>query len=99
MLGSRHGYRSSLDLAVGSDELFDRTEGAATEVAGGSVSPRQVRIHHPNQAKRFALLRQLVIDAGVIATESAYSNHGDVNEFVRRRRHWNFFNKAICPAW
>ena len=82
MLNSGHGYGSSLNLTVGGDELFDRTEGAATELTGGIVGPRQVRIDHSDQPNRLALLRQLVINAGVIASESAHANHRDVNEFV-----------------
>jgi hypothetical protein len=49
-----------------------------------SVGPRHVRVHHPHQADRFALLGQLVIDAGVVAPESAHADHRDVNKVVRQ---------------
>ena len=39
-------------------------------------------IHDSHQADCFALLRQLVIDAGVVASEGAYADHSHVNEVV-----------------
>ena len=70
MLHSGHRHRRSLHFAVGGYELFEGTKGAATEFTGDSVGPRQICIHHPHQAHQVALLRELVIDARVIASEA-----------------------------
>jgi len=76
------GYGGGLDFAVRGGELFDRTEGAATEFAGNSVGPGKVCIHDSYQPDGFALLCQLVVDAGVVVPEGANANHGYVNELV-----------------
>ena len=79
-----HGDRGGLHFAVRGDQLLDRAEGAAAEFAGDGVGARHVGIHHAHQADRLALLRQLVIDAGVVASEGAHADHGDVDEVVRQ---------------
>ena len=82
MVDCGYGNRGGLDFAVGGDELLDGTESAATEFAGDGVGARQVWIDHPHQADGFALLRQLVIDAGMVASEGAHADHGYVNDVV-----------------
>ena len=74
--------RSGLHFAVRGGELLDGTESAATEFAGNGIGPRHVWIHHSHQPHGFALLRQLVIDAGVVVSEGAHADHGDVNKVV-----------------
>ena len=71
-----------LHLAVGGHQLFDGSESAAAEFAGDGVGAGHVRIHHAHQADRFPLLRQLVIDAGVVASEGAHADHSHVNKVV-----------------
>ncbi len=78
--GNSDGGR--LHLAVGGNQLLDRSESAAAEFAGDSVGAGHVGIHNPHQADRFALLRQLVIDAGVVASEGAHADHSHVNNVV-----------------
>ena len=77
-----HRDRSGLDLAVRSNQLFDGTEGAAAEFAGNGVGSSRVGIDDAHQADRFSLLRQLVIDAGMVVSEGAHANHGYVDEVV-----------------
>ena len=79
-----YGHRGGLHFAVRGDQLLDRAKCAATEFAGHSVGPRHIRVHHSHQANRFALLCQLVIDAGVVAPEGAHADHCDVNKVVRQ---------------
>jgi len=61
--------------------LLDGSETAAMEFGGQSVCACQVRIHDCRQAHRFALLAELLIDAGVIAPEGARPDYRRVNEF------------------
>ena len=79
-----YGNRSGLHLAVGGHQLLDRAKGAAAEFAGHGVGPRHIGVDHSHQADRFALLGQLVIDAGVVASEGAHADHCDVDKVVRQ---------------
>ena len=74
-----HRDRGSLDLAVRSDELLDRTKTAAAELARNCISPRGIRIHDSDEPYRNALVAKLVVNAGVIAAKRAYADYGDVN--------------------
>jgi hypothetical protein len=67
---------------VGGNQLVNRSESAAAEFAGDSVGAGHVRIHNPHQADRFTLLCQLVIDAGMVASEGAHTDHSHVNKVV-----------------
>jgi hypothetical protein len=80
-----YGYGRGLEFAVRGDELFDRTKGAATKFAGNRVRPGQVCIHDSHKSDGFALLRQLVIDAGMVASEVTCANYRYVNEVVSRQ--------------
>ena len=71
-----------LHFAVRGHQLLDRPESAAAEFAGDGVGPGHIGIHHSHQADRFALLRQLVIDAGVVASKGAHADHSHVNKVV-----------------
>jgi len=75
-------HRRSLQFAVPGGELFDGTESTAAEFPGNAVRPRRVCVDNSHQADGLALLGQLVINAGVIASEGAHANHGHVNEVV-----------------
>ena len=77
-----HRDRRRLDLAVGSNQLFDGTESAAAEFAGDGVGSSRVGIDDAHQADRLSLLRQLVIDAGVVVSKCAHANHGYVDDVV-----------------
>ena len=77
-----HGDRGGLDFAVGSGELLDRTESAAAEFASNGIGPRRVCINDSHQADGFALLLQLVVDAGMVVSEGAHADHGYVNKVV-----------------
>jgi hypothetical protein len=77
-----HRDRRGLDLTVRSSQLFDGTEGAAAEFAGDDVGSSRVGIDDAHQADRFSLLRQLVIDAGVVVSKCACANHGYVDDVV-----------------
>jgi hypothetical protein len=64
---------------MGGDELLDRTKGPAAEFASQRIGARQVWVHDAHQPHQFALLRQLLIDAGMIAAKGAYADDGDVD--------------------
>jgi hypothetical protein len=82
MVNRRHSHRGSLDFAVHGDELLDGAESAATKFSGNRVRSRWVGIHDSHQPDGFPLLRVLMIDPGVVASESAPANYGYVNEVV-----------------
>ena len=65
-------------------QLFDRTKGAAAEFAGDGVGSGRIGIDDAHQADWFSLLRQLVIDAGVVVSKGAHANHGYVDDVVCR---------------
>jgi hypothetical protein len=67
---------------MGSNQLFDRTESTATEFAGDGIGSSRVGIDDAHQADRFSLLRQLVVDAGMVVSKCAHANHGYVDDVV-----------------
>src|SRR5882762_4285772 len=75
--GNRDGGR--LDFAVGGDELFQGSEGAASEFAADGVGAADVTVDDAQQTDRFALVLELSVDAGVVAAERAHADHCDVN--------------------
>jgi len=82
MVNRRHSHGGSLDFAVGGGELFDGSESAATKFSGNRIRLRRVGVHDSHQPDGFPLLRELMIDAGVVASEGAHANYGYVNEVV-----------------
>ena len=82
MPDGRHRDGSGLHFAVGCYQLLDRPEGAASKFLGHAVRPGYIRIYHSDQAHNLALLRQLVIDAGVIASEGSDAYNCNVNEVI-----------------
>ena len=58
------------------------SESATAGFAGDSVGTGHVRIHDAHQPYGLPLLGQLVIDAGVVASEGAHAHHGNVYEVV-----------------
>jgi hypothetical protein len=82
MADRRNGNGSGLHLAVSGHQLLDRSKRTAPELGSNGVGASHVRIHNSYQSDRFPLLRQLVIDASVIAAESARTNHRDVDKTV-----------------
>ena len=49
---------------------------------GDSIGSRHIRIHHSYQPHGFAALRQLLINASVVAPEGAHADYSDVNKRV-----------------
>ena len=80
MVNRRHSHGCRLYTALG--ELLDRREGAAAKLGSGGLRPRELRIDHPCQAHRLALLGELVVDPGVIAPEGAGAGYDDVDEVI-----------------
>jgi hypothetical protein len=74
------GYGRDLDLAVGGEELIDGTEGAAAKVARNCVGAVEVGIYYADQAYRFTLFREFLIDAGVVPPEGADAHYGGIND-------------------
>jgi hypothetical protein len=64
---------------MGGDELLDRTKGPAAEFASQRIGAPQVRVDDAHQPHPLALLGQLLIDAGMIASKGAYADDGDVD--------------------
>ena len=67
-----------------------------SRIRGHGVGPRHVRIHHTHQTDRFALLRQLVIDAGVVASKGAHADHSDVNKVVSQLVNSPGYRVLLC---
>jgi hypothetical protein len=81
-MDGRDCNRGGLDFAVRGEKLLERTERAASEFAGGGISAQQVGIDHADQADGLACLFQLLVDAGVIASERACADYGDIDDAV-----------------
>lgn len=75
-------------------QLLDRSKSSATEFGGNGIGPSHIRIGHSHQPDGFALLRQLVIDAGVIAPKSAGADNRDVNKAIGQLALQFLFTKA-----
>jgi hypothetical protein len=73
-----------LHLAVRGHQLLDRPESAATKFGGDSVGAGHIRIHNSHQAYSLSLPGQLVIDAGVVASEGAHAHHGNIYQVVNQ---------------
>src|SRR5207249_9638773 len=69
MLESGNHDRGSLNFAVRGSELLDGSETATTELAGNDISASKISIHHADQAHSLTLLRNLLVNAGMIAPE------------------------------
>ena len=82
MLHRGYSDRGGLHFAVRGHQLLDRSKPAAAEFPGDSVGPGDVGVHHAHQADGFAPLRQLVIDAGVVASEGTYTDDRDVDKVL-----------------
>jgi hypothetical protein len=67
---------------VRSQHLLDRTESAAAELPRHRIGAVEIRIDHAHQSNRFALLLELLIDSGVVASEDAHTDHSDGNRIV-----------------
>ena len=78
--GDRDG--SGLDFVVRSDKLLDRAESATTEFVRDRIRPRCIRIDHAHQPYWRALLSKLVVDAGMVPSEDAHADDGDISEVL-----------------
>jgi len=77
MVTRRHCDRGGPDIHPGADQLLNGTESAAVELFCDGVGPRGVFIDHADQLNSFQFTGELVVDAGVISSESAYADDGD----------------------
>src|SRR2546430_10919973 len=102
MLRGGNGDRSRLHFSARSDELLNRTEGARSIFPGYGISARNIGIHDRSQCHRLALLRQLMVNAGVITAESTHPYDCYVNAVLVPQvlvlGCSAFFRRAICPA-
>ena len=60
-------------------KLLDRAEAATAKFLRHDICPWQVRINYSGQPYGFTLLRELMINAGMIASKGAHTDHGDVD--------------------
>src|SRR6266571_2964911 len=87
MLESGNRDRGSLNFAVRGSELLDGSETATTELAGNCISASKIGIHHADQAHSLTLLRKLLVNAGMIAPERAYTDDRNVYKILKIHRH------------
>jgi hypothetical protein len=80
---SRSGHRGGLQLAVRSQHLVHRSETLATKLAGHGVRSAYIGIDHSQQAHRFALLFEFLVNSGMIAPKDANAYHSDGNRAFR----------------
>jgi hypothetical protein len=78
---------------VGGEHLLHRAESLAAELAGYGVRPVHVGIDDSQKVNGFALLFQLFVDAGVIASENAHADDGDVDCILTWQKR---FSPASC---
>ena len=90
MMNRRNRNRCRLHFVVSGDELIDRSEGAAAKFARKRVGAGNIGINNSCQANRLALLRKILIDARVVASECTGAN--DCN------RYQAFFTQSRCLA-
>jgi hypothetical protein len=81
----RRSNRRGLQFAVRGEHLLNRAKSLAAELSGNGVGTVQVRINNSEQADRFSLLLQFLVDSGMIAPEDAYADDRDRNRFLRRQ--------------
>jgi len=67
---------------VRGDELFDRAETAAAELASHRVSPRRIGVNYSNEPYCHTLVGELMVDASVVSAKRAHANHRNVGEVV-----------------
>ena len=79
MMHGRRRHRRSADFAVRGQHLLDRTESPAAKLARHCVGAIQIRIDHAHQPNRFALLFELLVNPGMVASEDAHPHHRDGN--------------------
>jgi hypothetical protein len=68
-----------LNIHGGTDQLLDRTEGATVELFGNSVGMRAIFVDHADQFNGFEFAGELVVNAGMVAPECAYTYYGNAN--------------------
>jgi hypothetical protein len=74
VLDGGHGDRCSIHLAL---QVVDGGKRLRSELAGGGGSTCRVGIHNAYQFDVAVLLGKFVIHAGMVASKSAYPDHGD----------------------
>jgi hypothetical protein len=67
------------------NELIDRSEAAAVEVARHSVSPHRIGVDDSDEPHRRTLLGKLVVNPRMVTAKRSRANHGDVNEIIDRQ--------------
>jgi hypothetical protein len=82
MMDRRRCHGSRADVAVRGQHLLHRTERVAAELTRDGVGAVKIGIDHARQANRFALLFELLVDAGVVASKDAHPHYRDGNRFV-----------------
>jgi hypothetical protein len=88
-----HGDGRGLDFAVSGQELGDGAEGFAVELAGNGVGAGCIGIDDADQTDAAGLM-ELTIDAGVIASEGADADDGDVDGVWLA---WRLLGQGIAP--
>ena len=85
-----HRNRGRLNLIAG-EQLLDGAEGARAILAGEGIGASRFSVHDRGQLDRLTLLRELVVNAGMVASEGAHADDGDVN--------WVVSGQWSVPRW
>ena len=86
MVNGGHRDGRSVNVAAGTDKLFDRAKGARTVFAGNCVGASHVRVHYNVKLDRLPLLGQLMVNAGMVASEGTYANHRNIDGLISDQR-------------
>ena len=76
----RHNDRGSLHFVISVNELFDGAKSAAAKFLGNGVRASEIGVNNSGETDWFALLGEILIDAGVVASEDASANNCDSDE-------------------
>ena len=94
----RSRHRRGLQFAVRGQHLRAPIRSPCSRTRGHGVGAVQVRIDHSQQAHRFPLLFEFLVDSGMIASEDAHAHHGDGNRILRWQEKFSMAGcrKANC---
>ncbi len=87
MLHRGNGDGRGVNLDARAEQLLDRPKGAALELSSERVGAGGVGVDYANQTNRLPLFRNLIVHAGVVASERASANHGNGNGACRAVAH------------
>jgi hypothetical protein len=79
MMDGRNCDGCGFDVDASADQLLDGTKSAAAEFFRNRMGTRGIFVDHADQFNGFELMSELVVDAGMIASECAYTDDSNGN--------------------